>query len=53
MGTCRNPFEPNSAIEWAIYGAYIGIGFLTFLVGQWLNGQERSNTEHALCCGSS
>ena len=35
VGTCR-PFEPNSAIEWAIYGAYIGIGFLTFLVGQWL-----------------
>ena len=43
-----NPFEPNSAIEWAIYGAYIGIGFLTFLVGQWLNGKS-ARTQSMYC----
>ena len=31
-----DPFEPNSAIEWAIYGAVIGIALLIFYVGNWL-----------------
>ncbi len=35
VGTCR-PFEPNSAIEWAIHGAYIGVALLVFYVGNWL-----------------
>ena len=47
VGTCR-PFEPNSAIEWAIHGAYIGIGFLTFLVGQWL-GDKSARTQCMHC----
>ena len=47
MGTCRS-FEPNSAIEWAIYSAYIGIGFLTYLVGQWL-GDKGARTQSMHC----
>ena len=35
VGTCR-PFEPNSAIEWAIHGAVIGVALLVFHVGNWL-----------------
>ena len=31
-----DPFEPNSAIEWAIHGAVIGIALLIFNVGNWL-----------------
>ena len=31
-----DPFEPNSAIEWAIHGAVIGIALLIFHVGNWL-----------------
>ena len=47
VGTCRS-FEPNSAIEWAIYSAYIGIGFLTYLVGQWL-GDKGARTQSMHC----
>ena len=39
MGTCR-PFEPNSAIEWAMYGAVIVIALPIALVGQWLDGKS-------------
>ncbi len=47
MGTCR-PFEPNSAIEWAIHGAIIGIALLTALVGQWL-GDKSARTQSMYC----
>ena len=47
VGTCR-PFEPNSAIEWAIHGAGIGIGFLTILVGHWL-GDKSARTQSMYC----
>ena len=39
VGTCR-PFERNSAIEWAMYGAVIVIAFPIALVGQWLDGKS-------------
>ena len=51
IGTCR-PFEPNSAMEWAIHGAVIGIGFLTFLVGQWLEGKS-ARTQSMHCAAAS
>ena len=39
VGTCR-PFERNSAIEWAMYGAVIVIALPIALVGQWLDGKS-------------
>ena len=36
FGFDPDPFEPNSAIEWAIYGAAIGVALLVFNVGNWL-----------------
>ena len=51
MGTCR-PFEPNSAIRWAIHGAVIGIGFLAFFVGQWL-GDKSARTQSMHCAAAS
>ena len=47
VGTCR-PFEPNSAIEWAIHGAAIGIALLVFNVGNWLNGKS-ARTQSMYC----
>ena len=51
IGTCR-PFEPNSAIRWAIHGAVIGIGFLAFFVGQWL-GDKSARTQNMYCAAAS
>ena len=51
IGTCR-PFEPNSAIRWAIHGAVIGIGFLAFFVGQWL-GDKSARTQSMHCAAAS
>ena len=43
-----NPFEPNSAIEWVIHGAAIGIALLIFHVGDWLNGKS-ARTQSMYC----
>ena len=36
FGIDPDPFEPNSAIEWVIHGAAIGVALLVFNVGNWL-----------------
>ncbi len=48
FGFDPGPFEPNSAIEWVIHGAAIGIALLVFHVGNWLNDKS-ARTQSMYC----
>ena len=48
FGFDPGPFKPNSAIEWVIHGAAIGIALLVFHVGNWLNDKS-ARTQSMYC----
>ena len=49
FGFDPDPFEPNSAIEWVIHGAAIGVALLVFNVGNWLvDKSARTQSMHCV-----